>query len=149
MIDNERHDQLARLVRRSFEGPVSEDTRQALQQELKAFREATRADTETPHMLQEVRRPARFAWAVAVACLLPVVLGAVLLMSNRFRGTKGTPTTSYACATASPAVSYARCAAVFYSKKDPTVWIERRMAVLDRQGKVTTAIAYNSRGGRL
>jgi hypothetical protein len=144
MTKNAQHDQLDSLVRRSFDEPIPADTREALQQELKAVREAWRAKADRSCPVLAVRgiRP-RMTWLAAGACVLVVIFGATRLALNRLAARKTTSTRSYACATAHYPVSSARCTAVFYSKDDPTDWVERRMIVLDPQGNVTKVIVYN------
>jgi len=149
MTGNEQHDQLDRLVQRSFEQPIPTDTRDALQRELAAVREAWRTGVEMPRPVLALhgafRGPIRLA---AAACLLAAVsIGTRLALHHRAAG-KAAPRPVYACAVAHRPASFARCTAVFYSKQDPTVWVERRMVVFGQQGHPAMAVAYNQKGAR-
>jgi len=147
MTENEQHDQLDRLVRRSFGAPIPADTREALQEELEGVREAWRTKTERPHPVLAVYSiPQRRIRLAAAACFLIVVFAGTRLVLHYRAARKAKSTPAYVFAVAHQQVSYARCTAVFYSKENPTVWLERRMVILDRQGNVTEAIAYSRDG---
>lgn len=144
MNESESQDELSRLLRKTFNVPLPPDTRRELHQELRTARLdwQTKARTQHPFLALFAAHP-RIIWTAACVGLLAILFVGARWMGFRSAGRNVAATMSYACATAHYPASSACCIAVFYSKDDPTEWVERRMLILDSQGKVTTITAKN------
>jgi hypothetical protein len=129
------------LVRQSFGAPLPEDVRQAMHQQLEKARSGWRTRTEESRPVFFMYP--RLSWLATAAGLLFIVLGGFHWARIRPSAEETRPGPSYLCATAHFPEKSITCTAVFYSKEDPTLWVERRLVTLDSRGNLTEIIAYN------